>query len=101
MVQIGSELMDLNDDCLIQLFRYLPLKYLRAIGATLNGIVVHNVYRFHSSLTNFNVAAWAYRYINNEIKDDPEYIVKCINDYLKRFGHIIPIAYFWPYLTRI
>lgn len=95
-----KELLDLNEDCLIQLFRYLPVKSLNATSATCRrfyGIVVkNNLHKYYSNVTYLNIAPMAKRYKNKVNGDDAnqKYIANCFQQYFKRFGHIIKaIAY--------
>lgn len=86
------QLVDLNDDCLFALFRYLPLQDLGAIGVTCHqfrNIAVNNVYRYQSSIQQFDIWSMAERYANKVDKNNLAYSVECIKGYLQRFGPII------------
>lgn len=88
----GIQLTDLNDYCLIALFRYLPLKDLNAVSATcerLRGIAVNHVYRYQSSLQDFEIESLARRYMRREGEGRLDHSVQCIREYLQLFGPLI------------
>lgn len=87
-----TQLAELNEDCLISLFRYLPLNDLNAVSGTCHrfrGIAINNVYRCHASLKRFDIGTMAERYRNKVDENDLGYSVKCIKGYLQRFGPFI------------
>lgn len=89
------ELTDLNDNCLIAIFRYLPLNDLNAETChRFRDIALNNVYRYHSSVTKFSNKVLAWRYINRENYNNFDDGVECINGYLHRFESIIREMYF-------
>lgn len=82
------DLIDLNEYCLIRIFRKLTLKDLNAVNATcqqFHGIVVNHVYEHHSSITTFDVEAMGKRYYLRDL----DYKLECIKGYLERFGRLI------------
>lgn len=84
-----TELADLNDDCLISVFRHLPLRDLNLAGLVchrFHDIVVNGTYRYQTQLTNINIIRMVQR-LSNE--DSLSHRKKCLKLYLKRFGHLI------------
>lgn len=86
------ELIDINDDCLIEIFRELSLPDLNAVGLTchrLHGIVVNDVYKYQTSLQQLDIGAMARRYRNIHNTNDFKYSIERIGGCLQRFGHVI------------
>lgn len=88
----NPKLADLNDDCLITLFRYLPLGDLNAVGATchrFHDIVVNSVYQHQSNLQNLSIRTMERSCKRKGHWTGLPYNVDCIKSYLKRFGRLI------------
>lgn len=78
------EFIELNDDCLIHLLRYLPLKDLNAMSVTchqLYEINARNVYKYQSSLKTYDIEAMTRRCHPKDLSK--------IESYLNRFGYLI------------
>lgn len=82
------KLIDLNEDCIVAIFRYLPLLDLNAIGLTCHHFnrLATTVYAYHNKFKQFNVAKMAGRYECDFRLSDG---VDAIKQYLKKFGHLI------------
>lgn len=77
----GTRLTDLNDDCLISIFRHLRLRDLNAVSATckrFRAIAINHVYRYQPSLQHFDIGRLVRRY---GVED-----ARC---YLQQFGQLI------------
>lgn len=83
-----NSLCNLNDDCLISIFRHLPLKDLNSVRSTCHQLlnIVYGIYRYHSKLKNINIPRMMQRLSN---VDSLEHRIKCLKEYLQQFGHLI------------
>lgn len=86
------ELANMNDDCLISLFRKLSMTDLNAIALNchrFHNLVVSTVYQYHPRFKQFNVSSMATRIKEEKNQNDFNYSVECVKEYLQRFGHLI------------
>lgn len=82
------KLMDLNDDCLLHLLRFLPLTDLNSIGLTCHRLraLVDMTYIHRRQMKCFNVTKMTERYSTNR---NFNHSMEHINGYLNKFGKII------------
>lgn len=88
----SKELIDLNDFCLIRIFRELSLNDLNAVNGTCKRfyqIAGAHVYRHHVNIRNLDISKMRNHYMRKDNKFNLFYSAECIQGYLKRFGHII------------
>lgn len=82
-------LIDLNDDCLVSIFRQLSLMDSNSVGLSchrLHEVVVDGIYRYQAKMINIDITRMVQRlsYQNNL-----EHRIECLREYLQRFGHLI------------
>lgn len=85
-----TKLTDLNDYCLIAIFRKLPLEDLNTISRAchrFHDIAINNVYKYQPSLKHLDIAALTERNWSEGICMG--YLVERIKGYLGRFGPFI------------
>lgn len=94
------KLIDLNEDCIVAILRYLPLVDLNAMGLTCHHFnrLATTVYAYHNRFKEFDIAKMAGRY-ESDLKLDVG--VDSIKQYLKKFGHLIDHIDFNNYIFEM
>lgn len=86
------EFLDLNDDCLMFIFRYLPLRDLNSIGLLNHRFhhIANSTYKYHRTFKHLDVTKMAERYASGTNRDGIDHhSIENIKGYLQRFGNLL------------